>query len=404
MGAFEFTALDGTGKQRKGVLEGDTPRQIRQQLREQGFTPLAVVEVQQREAKRSRQGFMQRGISATDLALITRQFSTLVRAGLPIDEALRAVSQQTEKARIRSMLLGVRARVTEGHPLASALADFPHVFSDLYRSTVAAGEQSGRLDIVLERLADYAENRQAMMQKTMLAMIYPSFLVFASLGIVTALVTFVVPKVTQVFMDLKQELPALTKGLIALSEFMREYGLTLGLFIVVAVVVFRFLLRREGPRRQYHRVLLRLPVLGRLIRGLNAARFARTLSILSASGVPVLDALRIASQVLSNLPMRQAVEQAAVMVREGTAIAVALDKSRYFPPMTIHLIASGESSGNLEGMLERAASSQEREVETMISAALGIMEPVLLLVMGGVVMLIVLAILVPIFDINQLVK
>jgi len=404
MGAFEFTALDGTGKQRKGVLEGDTPRQIRQQLREQGFTPLAVVEVQQREAKRSRQGFMQRGISATDLALITRQFSTLVRAGLPIDEALRAVSQQTEKARIRSMLLGVRARVTEGHPLASALADFPHVFSDLYRSTVAAGEQSGRLDIVLERLADYAENRQAMMQKTMLAMIYPSFLVFASLGIVTALVTFVVPKVTQVFMDLKQELPALTKGLIALSDFMREYGLTLGLFIVVAVVVFRFLLRREGPRRQYHRVLLRLPVLGRLIRGLNAARFARTLSILSASGVPVLDALRIASQVLSNLPMRQAVEQAAVMVREGTAIAVALDKSRYFPPMTIHLIASGESSGNLEGMLERAASSQEREVETMISAALGIMEPVLLLVMGGVVMLIVLAILVPIFDINQLVK
>lgn len=404
MGAFEFTALDGTGKQRKGVLEGDTPRQIRQQLREQGFTPLAVVEVQQREAKRSRQGFMQRGISATDLALITRQFSTLVRAGLPIDEALRAVSQQTEKARIRSMLLGVRARVTEGHPLASALADFPHVFSDLYRSTVAAGEQSGRLDIVLERLADYAENRQAMMQKTMLAMIYPSFLVFASLGIVTALVTFVVPKVTQVFMDLKQELPALTKGLIALSDFMREYGLTLGLFIVVAVVVFRFLLRREGPRRQYHRVLLRLPVLGRLIRGLNAARFARTLSILSASGVPVLDALRIASQVLSNLPMRQAVEQAAVMVREGTAIAVALDKSRYFPPMTIHLIASGESSGNLEGMLERAASSQEREVETMISAALGIMEPVLLLVMGAVVMLIVLAILVPIFDINQLVK
>lgn len=404
MGAFEYTALDAGGKQRKGVLEGDTPRQIRQHLREQGFTPLNVVEVRKREEKRSRQGLYQRGISSTDLALLTRQFATLVRSGLPIDEALRAVSQQTEKARIRSMLLGVRARVTEGHPLAVAMADFPHIFSDLFRSTVAAGEQSGRLDVVLERLADYTENRQILIQKTSLALIYPAFLVLASLGVIVALVAFVVPQVVEVFSSMNQELPLATQLLIGGSDILREYGIAGFLALVVLFVMFRFALRRDGPKEMYHRVLLRLPLIGRLIRGLNAARFARTLSILAASGVPVLEGLRISSQVLSNLPMKKAVEEAASKVREGSAIAAALDRSRYFPPMTIHLIASGESSGNLEGMLEKAASSQEREVTTLIAALLGILEPALLLFMGGVVLFIVIAMLVPIFNINQLVK
>lgn len=403
MGAFEYTALDAGGKQRKGVLEGDTPRQIRQQLRERGLTPLGVVEVRQREAKRNKSGFMQRGVSATDLALFTRQFATLVRSGLPIDEALRAISQQTEKARIRSMVLGVRSRVTEGHPLATAMADFPYAFSDLYRSTVAAGEQSGRLDMVLERLADYTESRQALAQKTMLALIYPVFLVIASLAIVVVLLAYVVPKIVDVFKNTGQELPFLTQALIGLSDWIREYGLAAALVIALLVFVGRLAMRRDGPRRQYHKLLLRVPIIGRLVRGLNAGRFSRTFSILAASGVPVLDALRISAQVLSNLPMRAAVSEAAVMVREGSAISVALEKSRYFPPMTIHLIASGESSGNLEGMLERAADAQEREVETMIGAAMGIFEPVMLLIMGGVVLIIVLAILTPIFDMNQLV-
>lgn len=403
MGAFEYTALDAGGKQRKGVLEGDTPRQIRQQLRERGLTPLGVVEVRQREAKRSGRGFLQRGVSATDLALFTRQFATLVRSGLPIDEALRAVSQQTEKARIRSMVLGVRSRVTEGHPLAAAMGDFPHVFSDLYRSTVAAGEQSGRLDVVLERLAEYTESRQALAQKTMLALIYPVFLVIASLAIVVVLLAYVVPKIVDVFKNTGQDLPFLTQALIGLSDWIREYGLAAALVIALVVFVGRLALRREGPRRQYHKMLLRIPVLGRLVRGLNAGRFSRTFSILAASGVPILDALRISAQVLSNLPMREAVSEAALMVREGSAISVALEKSRYFPPMTIHLIASGESSGNLEGMLERAADAQEREVETMIGAAMGIFEPVMLLIMGGVVLTIVLAILTPIFEMNTLV-
>ena len=230
MGAFEYTAMDAAGKQRKGVLEGDTPRAIRQNLREKGFTPLTVVEVRQREAKRSgRGGFsLQRGISAADLALLTRQFATLVRAGLPLAEALKAVSQQTEKARIRSMVLGVRSRVLEGLPLANAMEDFPHVFPELYRSTVMAGEQSGKLDVVLERLADYTESRQSMIQKTTVAMIYPVFLVLASIGIVVALLTYVVPQVVQVFSDMGGGLPTLTVMLIAVSDWLREYGLVAG--------------------------------------------------------------------------------------------------------------------------------------------------------------------------------
>ncbi len=405
MGAFEYTALDSTGKQRKGVMEGDAPRQIRQQLREKGYSPLTVVEVKQKESRQSKQLFtLQRGISATDLALITRQFATLARSGMPLDESLRAVSQQTEKPRIRNVILGVRSRVLEGHTLADAFSDFPQIFPDLYRSTVAAGEQSGRLDMILERLADYTENRQAMIQKTMLALIYPSFLIIAAVGIVIVLLAYVVPQVVQVFDNIGQELPVLTRALIALSAAIREYGIVGAIVLAVGIFSFRFAVKHDGPKRHYHRMLLKLPLLGRLIRGLNSARFARTLSILTASGVPVLEGLRIAAEVLSNLPMREAVSDAANMVREGGGIAVALDKSRYFPPMTIHLIASGESSGDLEGMLERAAGSQEREVETLISAVMSIFEPVLLLLMGGVVLLIVLAILLPIFDLNQLVQ
>lgn len=405
MGAFEYTALDAAGKQRKGVLEGDTPKSIRQQLRDQGFSPLSVVEVRQREAKRSGTRFsLQRGISATDLALFTRQFATLVRAGLPLEEALRAVSQQTEKARIRSMILGVRSRVMEGHTLAHALDDFPHVFPNLYRSTVMAGEQSGKLDAVLERLADYTESRQALMQKTSVALIYPIFLIVASIGIVIALLAYVVPQVVQVFADLGENLPTLTVLLIKVSDLVREYGLACALIIAGLILAFNIAIRKPGPRKAYHRFILKLPIIGRLVRGINAARFARTMSILVASGVPVLDGLRISASVLGNLPMRDAVDEAASMVREGSSISVALDKSGYFPPMTIHLIGSGESSGNLDGMLERAATSQEREVETMIAAFMGILEPMMLLIMGGVVLTIVLAILMPIFEMNTLIK
>lgn len=405
MAAFEFTALDAAGRERKGVLEGDTPRQVRQQLREQGLAPLSVAEVRAREERRaaSKLSFGRR-ISATDLALITRQFATLARSGLPIEEALQAVSRQTEKPRLASMLMGVRARVMEGHALATAMRDFPHIFSDLYRATVAAGEQSGYLDVVLERLADYTEARQALRQKIMLALLYPVLVTLVALLVVTALLAYVVPQVVQVFQNIGQQLPILTRMLIALSGFVRDYGLAMAVILAALGWMMRTMLRRAGPRRRFHQFLLKLPLVARLVRSMNTARFMRTFSILSASGVPVIEAMRISAGVMSNVPMREAVEEAARRVREGASLNKSLERSGYFPPIAIHLVASGEASGNLENMLERAAVSQEREIETLLAAILGLFEPLLIVVMGGMVLLIVLAILLPIFDLNQLVK
>jgi general secretion pathway protein F len=406
MGAFEYTALDSNGREKKGVLEGDAARQIRQQLREKGWAPLAVQEVvQQREAKTgTRFSLLQRGISATDLALITRQLATLVRAGLPLEECLRAVSQQAEKPRLKSMLMAVRSRVMEGHSLAAGLTDFSRVFPELYRTTVEAGEQSGHLERVLERLADYTEGRQRMRQKIQLAVFYPALLTTVAILVVGGLMTYVVPQVVQVFENIGQELPPLTRGLIALSDFLRNYGLLMLILITLSVVGFTYLLRNVNIRRRYHRFLLSFPLVARLERGMNTGRFARTFSILTASGVPVLESMRISAQVMSNVPMREAVGEATARVREGAGIAAALEKSGYFPPMTVQLIASGEASGKLEEMLERSAINQESEIETLIAALLGLFEPLLILFMGGVVLIIVLAILLPIFDLNQLVQ
>ncbi|MCW8919203.1 MAG: type II secretion system inner membrane protein GspF [Gammaproteobacteria bacterium] len=403
MGAFEYRALDPRGREKAGVLEGENARQIRQQLREQGLSPLSVEEVAQRET-RERQGFsLRRGISATDLALITRQLATLVRAALPLEECLQTVARQSEQPRLKSMMLAVRSRVMEGHTLADGLGDFPHVFPELYRTTVAAGEQSDHLEVVLERLADYTEKRQQMRQKIMLALFYPVILTVVALLVTGGLLTYVVPQVVQVFDNIGQELPWLTVTLIALSDFLRSYGLWLILLLGLLLGVFISLLHRETVRFRWHRLLLHLPLIGRLGRGLNTARFARTFSILTASGVPVLEAMRLSSEVIGNLPMRGAVGEASHRVREGSGIARALEKSRYFPPMTLQLIASGEASGKLESMLERAADNQERELETVIAMVMGMFEPILILVMGGVVLVIVLAILLPIFDLNQLV-
>lgn len=405
MSAFEYVALDPRGKEQKGVLEGDTARQVRQQLRDKGWMPVDVQETTVRQTGgRQRSVRVRRGVSATDLALITRQLATLVRSGLPLDESLQAVAQQTEKSRIQSMLLAVRSRVLEGHTLATGLSDFPHVFPELYRTTVSAGEQSGHLEVVLERLADYTESRQQMQQKIQLALFYPVLLTLVAIGVVIGLMTYVVPQVVQVFENIGQELPLLTRTLIAISDFMRTYGLFMLMLLAVAGGVAGWVLGKEGPKRRFHASLLHLPLIGRLERGINAGRFARTFSIVTASGVPVLEGLRIASEVMSNLPMREAVEDASRKVREGASIHAALEASGYFPPMTVHLIASGEASGKLEEMLERAAVNQEREIETLIAAVMGLFEPILILVMGALVLVIVLAILLPIFNLNQLVS
>jgi general secretion pathway protein F len=403
VGAFEYTALDAAGKERKGILEGDTPRHIRQLLREQQLLPVTVAEVAQREAKRQRSFSIMRRVSAADLALFTRQLATLVRAGLPLEESLLAVSQQTEKPRVQSIILGVRARVMEGHTLADGFAEFPRIFPEIYRATVAAGEQSGHLDNVLERLADYTEGRDQLRQKVLAALLYPIVLTVLCFGIVSALLVYVVPQVVSVFQASKAKLPVITRMLIATSGFFRSYGIYLIVAVIVAVVLFRRWLRNPDARRRFQRFQLRLPLAGKLVRGFNTARFTRTFSILSASAVPVLEAMRIAGEVVTNLPMRDAVTDAAARVREGAPIGRSLATSRMFPPMTIHLISSGESSGQLENMLERAAISQERELDGLLGALMGLLGPLLIVLMGLFVMGIVFAMLLPIFELNQLI-
>ncbi len=401
MGAFEYKALDDRGKDKKGVLEGDNSRQIRQQLREKGWMPLSVVEVVERTSKEKTRRVRGR-ISAMDLALITRQLSTLLRSGLPVENCLQTVARQSGKAHLERILLAVRSRVREGHSLSNGMSEFPSIFSNLYVRTIDAGEQSGHLDTVLERLSDYTESRQQVRQKTVLALFYPALLTIISILIVTALLVFVVPEIITVFENTEQELPILTRMLIGLSDFFRANWLALFLVIALAVTGFLSMLRRPAFENRWQRFQLRIPLIGKLIRSSNAAQFSRTLSILTASSVPILEALRISSQVLSNKPMRIAVEDASLRVREGSSLNKALEDTGYFPPMTISLMASGESSGNLEEMLERSAVIQEREVESLIATFVGLFEPILILVMGVIVLLIVIAILLPIFQMNQL--
>jgi general secretion pathway protein F len=403
MGAFEYTAVDVSGRETRGVIEGDTPRQVRQILRERRLLPLAVVEVAEREATRQRSFTVRRSMSAADLALVTRQFATLLQSGLPLEETLLAVAEQTEAPRIKSILLGVRSKVMEGHTLADGLADFPKAFPELYRATVAAGEQSGHLDAVLERLADYTESRQELRQKIQNAMIYPVVLTSLALLIVGGMLVYVVPKVVAVFANTGRELPMLTRVLITTSDFMREYGIFLIIGLGLLAWTASRVLRRPGPRWRWHATLLQLPVLGRLTRGFNTARFTRTFSILTGSGVPVLEALRIAAEVDTNVPMQAAVREAAARIREGAPIGKSLAVSGHFPPICIHLISSGEASGELEAMLARAAANQEKEMDGLIAALMGLMEPALIIVMGAVVLMIVLAILLPIFQLNQLI-
>lgn len=413
MAAYEYLALDTRGREKKGVLEADTARLARQLLRQQSLTPLEISETSGRERKKggrdgSKSGSsavptFRGGIKTNDLALLTRQIATLSAAGTPLEEALSAVSRQTEKPRIKSLILSVRAKVLEGHTFASALSDYPKVFPEIYQATVSAGEQSGHLDAVLERLADYTEERQAANATVKKALIYPSVLVVASILIVSFLLAYVVPQVVQVFEGMNQELPALTTAMLATSAFVREWGLVVAGVIFVAVVVFRRAMNNEGFKTRVHAFLLKLPLIKRLIRGFNTAQFSRTLSILAASGVPVLEALDIGSQVITNRPMRKAVNAAAAQVREGSTLSNALERTGYFPPMLLHLIASGESSGQLDSMLEKAATHQERELNSLMAVFLGLFEPLVILIMGGVVLTIVLGILLPIFEMNQLV-
>ena len=407
MAAFQYLAIDDNGKQQKGIVEGDSARQVRQQLRDRNLMPLEVKPVSAtkasgpKKAGQIRVGKRQR-LPVKELSLITRQLATLLSAGMPLEETLMAVAEQTEKPKIKAMILAVRSRVLEGHTLATGMAEFPQAFTDLYRATVAAGEKSGHLDIVLNRLADYTEQQNHMRQKIQQALIYPAIMGFVSIMIVIFLLIYVVPKIVGVFTATKQALPVLTVILIEISSFIQTYGILMLLIFIGFIFAFRYMLRKnEHFRARYHGFLLGVPIIGNAIKTLNTARYARTFGILFSAGVSVIDAMRVATELILNLPMSKSIAAATEQVREGVPINRALRQSGYFPPMSIHLIASGEGSGQLENMLERAADNQDREVESLIESTLTLFEPIMILVMGSVVLFIVLAVLLPIFALDQ---
>ncbi len=404
MAAFEYTALDLSGKQKKGILEGDTPRQIRQMLREKQLIPVEVEGVnqsskQKKGERKSRLSSVK--ISAADLALITRQTATLVRAAIPVEEAVKAVAEQCEKPKQQTMLMGIRARVVEGHTLADALTEYPKVFSELYCSMVAAGEKSGHLDHVLERLADYTEARQAISQKISGALVYPVILTVVSVAIVTFLLGYVVPQITESFVKSGQDLPWLTQALLTMSEFIKSWGLLTAIIIVLLVTGFKYLLTKPKIRLAWDKWKINAWVIGKVIRGLNAARFARTLAILNASSVPLLEGLKIAGDVMTNVELKNAVREAALRVSEGAGLKVSLQQCGYFPPMMLHMIASGENSGELEQMLDRAADNQETQFDNLVSVMMDMIGPIMILIMGAFVFTIVLAIMLPVFELSD---
>jgi general secretion pathway protein F len=406
MSGFEYSALDAKGRETRGVVEADTERHARSLLRERGLAPLAVEGIRAAAAAQSRfrERFSRPGLSRGGLALVTRQFATLVRAGLTIEECLNVLIEQSDSAGAKRLLAAVRARILEGQSLSRGLADYPGSFPQIYRAMVEAGEQSGRLGDVLERLADYTENREALRDKVIIAFIYPVLVTLVAFAVVTLLLVYVVPQVTRVFANLGQALPLVTRILIAMSDFVRASGAVWLAGLVVAFIAARLLLRDEARRHRWHRWLLRVPLIGRLIRGVNAARFADTLGILTASGVPLLASLQSSAAVLTNLPMRAAVDEAVRRVREGGALAPALGAAKLFPPLVIHLIASGEATGRLDTMLARAAEAQSRELENWVRGLTALLEPLLILAMGMVVLFVVVAILLPIFEMNQLIR
>ncbi len=407
MPAFEYRALDSAGKSKKGTIEGDNARQVRQRLKEQNLIPVEVTQAKNKSDSKGNSaggsGF-RRGISTAELSLITRQLSTLVQSGMPLEECLRAVSEQAEKPRIRTMMAAVRSKVTEGYTLSDSLGDYPHIFDELFRSMVSAGEKSGHLDMVLERLADYVENRQKMRSKLAQALIYPAVLVIFAVGIVSFLLAAVVPKIIEPIIQMGQTLPQSTQILLAASDFIQHWGLILLAIFIFMAYCARTALRKPGVRLNWDRRLLSMPLIGKITKGLNTSRFARTLAICTSSAIPILEGMRVAVDVMSNQYVKKQVLVASDNVREGVSLRKSLDETHLFPPMMLHMIASGEQSGELESMLTRAADNQDQSFESMVNIALGIFTPALIAMMAGLVLFIVMATLMPMLEMNNLVS
>ena len=407
MPAFSYQAFNSDGKIVKGLLEGDSERQVRSQLRSRQLKPIKVLESAEKitrpGVKLGLDRFFKPRVSQSQLTLITRQIATLVQSNVPLDEALTATAQQAKQSRIKSLMLQVRARVLEGHTLAYALGDFPQVFNEMYCAMVKAGEHAGFLGTVLEQLADYTENSQHTQQKLKGAMIYPLVLIVLSVAVISILMVFVVPDLVGMFNRSDQELPMLTQIVIASSDFFAEKWWLVLLVFIAIIVAFQQLLQNPRRRKIWHGILLRIPFISGVITAMDTARFASTLSILTSSGVPLLDGLRIAGEVLTNLKLRAASEAVALDVQEGGSLHRALDQTGVFPPMMVHMVASGEASGELESMLARSASTQQRELEMTLANLMAVLEPLMIIVMAVIVCSIVFAILLPIIEMNNLV-
>lgn len=398
MGAYQYQALKKNGSANKGVIEADSERHARQLLREQGLIPTQVHALAQQ-----RTGNTKGKISAADLSLLTRQLATLLAAGIPVEESLRGVSEQTEKDKVREIIIGIRAKVLEGYGLAQAMSYYPNAFPELYRATVGSGEQTGRLDLVLEKLADYTENQQQTRQKVQQALIYPILMILVSTAIISFLLTFVVPKIIEVFTSSGQTLPGMTEVLIRISDYIKSYGLYTLMALIILFAGFKKSLSNIKIKTAWHRLLLKLPIISYLVKTINVARYIHTFGILFAAGVSVLETMRVSASLVTNVVMRQSFDTATLRVREGSGISEALKETHYISPMAIHLIASGEKSGQLSSMMERAASHLDNEVKRLIDTSLTLLEPLVILFMGAVVLFIVLATLLPIFSMEQLV-
>ncbi len=400
MAAFEYLALDTHSKERKGVLEGDSQRHVRQLLRDQGLAPLEIRPAAGKTPTKGAGWSFRRSLNRLDRVLITRQLATLSKAGLPIEESLQAIAQQADKQSVNALVMGIRSKVLEGHSLAASLAEFPASFTTLYRSTVASGEQSGHLDKVLENLADYLERQYESSRNVEMALIYPVVLLVLAILIVGALMVYVVPDMVSVIENSGQSLPTVTAVLIAMSDFLASWWWAVIAAGAAVVSLMRWLLQQPDFRLQWDRRLLELPLLKRISRSTNAARYANTLSILGGSGVPLVEGMTIAKDIVGNTWLRQRLNEATQRVSEGASLRSALEGVGYFPPMLLHMVASGEASGELDTMLERVAAHQQNEVERVVTTIVSLFQPAMLVIMGGVVLFIVMAVLLPILNMN----
>lgn len=402
MGAYSYVALDGLGKRKKGVTEADSARQVRQQLRDKGWFVESVEVSQKTSNRKSTGGLLSPSLSVADLALLTRQLATLVGSGMPLEECLKAAADQSEKTKVRSLLLSVRSKVLEGFSLAAALKEYPRAFPVLYQATVNAGEHSGHLDQVLDRLADYMEDQQQIRNQIQIASIYPSILILVAIGIIIFLLKSVVPQIVGAITATGGELPTPTQWLLASSAWIETYWVHSLIGMVLVAIAVHLFNRAPARRIRTHRLYLRLPLIGRISRGFNTSRFIGTAAMLSSAGVPLVEAMRIAAQVVSNMEIKERVSRAAVSVSEGGSLHKALSEAGYFRPMMLHMIGSGEASGELDAMLAKTADAEDRQVKDLISTILGLMEPLMLIVMGGIVLIIVLAIVLPMMQMNAL--